>query len=165
MRPAPVGLVFGYLRMGELQRLATIDRRQPARAADLAPEVEFLRRLVAGVEQPCPLQPVDGVVIDLESPRLVLGGVLEDAEPMQVVEDRVGIFLPGPRDIGVVEALDEAAAVLGGEQPVEQRRARIADMDVAGGRWGETDGNGHWRAVNKGSGSYNTNRLRTASET
>ena len=165
MRPAPVGLVFGDLRVGKLQRLAAVDGRQPARAADLAPEVELLRRLVAGVEQPCPLQPVDGFVVDLESPRLIFGGVLEDAEPMQVVEDRVGILLPGPRDVGIVEALDESAAVLRGEQPVEQRRARIADMDVAGGRWGEADGNGHWRAVNKGSGSYNTNRLRTASET
>ena len=90
VRPAPVGLVFRDLRMGKLQRLAAIDRRQPARAADLAPEVQLLRRLVAGVEQSCPLQLVDGRFIDLEAPRLVFGRVLEDAEPMQVVEDRVG---------------------------------------------------------------------------
>src|SRR5690606_27054850 len=111
--------------------------------ADLAPEVELLRRFVAGIEQPCPLQPVGGRVIDLESSRLIFGGVLEDAEPMQVVEDRIGIFLFRARDISVVEALDEASAVLGGEQPVEQRGARIADMDMAGRRWGETDSNGH----------------------
>ena len=59
MRLAAVGLVFRDLRMGQRQRLAAIDRRLAARAADLAPEVEFLRRFVAGVEQACLLQPVD----------------------------------------------------------------------------------------------------------
>ena len=43
--------------------------------------------------------------------------------------------------VGVVDAEDELAAVLAGEQPVEQRRADAADVQVAGRAGGETGAN------------------------
>ena len=147
MRPAAVGLVFGDLLLCQRQRLTAIDRRQAARAAHLAPEIELLRRFVAGIENAGRLQPLDRRVIDLEAPRLIFGGVRKNTQPMQVVEDGVGKFLLRPGNVGVVEALDEAALVVQGEQPVEQSGARIADMDAAGRRRGETNGNCHERGV------------------
>ena len=44
--------------------------------------------------------------------------------------------------IGVVEAQDEAPARAPGEEPVEQRGARVADVDAPGRRGREADGRG-----------------------
>ena len=41
--------------------------------------------------------------------------------------------------IGVLDAQDEDAAVPPREEPVEQRRARAADVEIAGGRGCEAD--------------------------
>jgi hypothetical protein len=73
---------------------------------------------------------------------------------VQVVEDRVGVFLLRAADIGVVEALDEASLVLQREQPVEQRRASVADMDVTRRRRGETNGNSHGGGLTEDSGHF-----------
>ncbi len=114
VRLASVGFVLRNLLLRQRQRLAAIDRRQAAAAPHLAPEVEFLRRFVAGVEQAGGPELVGRCLVAINTPRLVFGAVLEDSEPMQVVEDGVGKFLAGARLVGVVEALDEAAAVLAG---------------------------------------------------
>src|SRR5581483_6596734 len=64
-----------------------------------------------------------------------------DAEPAEAVEDRlqrgrvIAVF------VGVVDAQDELAAVLAREQPVEQRRALPADVQVAGRARGKTGTN------------------------
>ena len=74
---------------------------------------------------------------------LAMDAIRRNTEPGEVVRNPVG---KGPRRafaIGVVEAEDETAALASGKQPVEQRRAQIADMNAAGGRRGETDGDGH----------------------
>jgi hypothetical protein len=129
------------------QRLTAIDRRQAARAAHLAAKVELLRRFVAGIEHTGRLQPFDRGVVDLETSRLIFGGVWKDAQPVQVIQDGIGELLLRAGNVCVVEALDEPALVVHGEQPVEQRGARIADMDAAGRRWGKTYGNCHERGV------------------
>ena len=49
--------------------------------------------------------------------------------------------------VGVLDAQQEAAAVMPGEQPVEQRGAGAADMEKAGRRGGETDDDAHIGAV------------------
>ena len=56
-----------------------------------------------------------------------------DAEPAQAVEnagDHLGLRA---LDVGVFDAKDEGAAVTAGVEPVEQRRAGAADVEVAGG--------------------------------
>ena len=68
-----------------------------------------------------------------------------EAEPGQPVEDGVdgvgGRTLP----VGVLDAQQELAAGVPGIEPVEQSRARAADMQIAGGRGGKArdDGLGH----------------------
>lgn len=61
------------------------------------------------------------------------------AHPPQVVQDRLFRFLGGPLAIGVFNAQDEGAALAAGEQPIEQGRAGVADVQVAGGRRSETN--------------------------
>ena len=61
------------------------------------------------------------------------------AEPAQIFENRrVGV---GRRalDVGVFDAQDERAVLPAREQPVEQRRADVADVQVAGRARGESD--------------------------
>ena len=48
-------------------------------------------------------------------------------------------------DVGVLDAQDERAALAAREQPVEQRRARIADMEVTG-RGTERNEGASWRS-------------------
>ena len=48
---------------------------------------------------------------------------------------------PTSARVGVLDAQHERAAVPAGEQPVEERRAGAADVQVAGGRWREADAN------------------------
>jgi competence protein ComEC len=70
----------------------------------------------------------DGVAVPIE------------AEPAHPVEDRVDRRLGRARAIGILDAQQELAAVMAREQPVEQRRARAADMQIAGRRRRETGG-------------------------
>ena len=45
--------------------------------------------------------------------------------------------------VGVLDAQEVTAAVLAGEQPVEQRRPRSADVQITGGRRREPNDNTH----------------------
>ena len=75
-----------------------------------------------------------------------------DAEPGEAVEDRLDRGLGRALAVGVLDAQQHLAAVLLGEKPVEQRRARPADVQEAGGRRGETrdDLVGHGRSGARG---------------
>ena len=66
-----------------------------------------------------------------------------EAEPRQAVEDRLDGRGRRARAIGVLDAQQVLAAVMAGVQPVEERRARAADMQKAGGRGGEAGDDGH----------------------
>ena len=57
------------------------------------------------------------------------------------VEDDLGVRVGAALLVGVLDAQDEGAAGLPGVEPVEQRRAGAADVEVAGGRGGEADAN------------------------
>ena len=155
VRPAAVGLIFRDLRGRQRQRFAAIDRRQTAGASHLSAQVEFFRRFVAGIKKARRLQFLDGRIIDLEAFRLVFGRVLENAQPVEIVKDRIRIFLSGTGYVGIVKTLDEAPLVLLREKPVEKCGARIADMDAAGGRRSETDGDVHGRGLKDGTAFCN----------
>ena len=55
-------------------------------------------------------------------------------EPPKAVEDRLDVLGLGAFAIGILDAEDELAAGVARIEPVEQRRARAADMQRAGGR-------------------------------
>ena len=57
-----------------------------------------------------------------------------EAEPAHPVEDRVDRLLGRARLVGVLDPQQELAAVVAGEQPVEQGGARAADVQEAGRR-------------------------------
>src|SRR5690606_15330994 len=67
--------------------------------------------------------------------RLEIGlAVPVEAQPVHAVENRVD-RLPGGADlVGILDAQQELAAVVAGEQPVEQSGTSAADMEEAGGR-------------------------------
>jgi hypothetical protein len=62
-----------------------------------------------------------------------------EAQPGQAVEDDLGVFIGGTRLVGILDAEQELAAFFAGEQPVEQRGASAADVEVAGRRGSEAD--------------------------
>src|SRR6476469_3279529 len=66
-----------------------------------------------------------------------------EAEPRQAVEDRLDRRLGRAGAVGVLDAQQVLAAMVLGEQPVEERGAGAADMEVAGRRGGEAGNDGH----------------------
>ncbi len=79
-------------------------------------------------------------VLALEEGSFVPG----DAEPGEPVEDDLGVALGASLPIGVLDAKHQRAAGVAGKEPVEQRGASAADVEIAGGRRSETDaGSGH----------------------
>jgi hypothetical protein len=79
--------------------------------------------------------PVAVAVTALEEGPLVVG----NPQPGEAVENHLGVRLGAPLLVGVLDPQDEGPAGVLGEQPVEQRRAGAADMEVAGWGWGEAD--------------------------
>ena len=140
VRLAALGFERGALGVGQLERGAIVDRRTAERLLALAPAVELLGRLVGGIEPARALQRLGRRFVKRHPLRLAAFQVGDDSEPGEVGLDRVGVFAPRPLEVGVVEAQDEAAAGAQGEEPVDQRGARVADMDEPGRRGGEADG-------------------------
>ena len=66
-------------------------------------------------------------------------------EALLVGADRLGEFLARSRPVGVVEAQQEAPAMLPREKPVVQRRADVADMESARWGWCEAGDDAHGR--------------------
>ena len=62
-----------------------------------------------------------------------------EAEPAQILEDALLGLLGRALGVGVLDAEDERAVVAAREQPVEERRARVADVQLAGRAGGEAD--------------------------
>src|SRR5207249_9836204 len=101
--------------------------RAPAAVGPTAGEQRFGAR---GVEvQPGAL--VDGSLVRVEM------------EPGEGVEDRLDRFGGRAFRIGVLDAKDEASAVVSREEVVEERRAGAADVEVAGGTRREARPHGH----------------------
>ena len=62
-----------------------------------------------------------------------------ETEPAQAVENALDHVRRRALDVGVLDAQDEDAAVPAREEPVEERGAGAADVQVAGGRRSEAD--------------------------
>ena len=92
MRIAAVRFEGFLLGLAEFQRLPAIDRRQPARQTQFAPELQLLRRLIAGIKQARRLQPLGcrGIVRNEQTgARSRQVGCPASADP---AESCVGIF-------------------------------------------------------------------------
>ena len=61
------------------------------------------------------------------------GPVPIEAKPAHPVQDRLDRRVSRPRTVGILDAQQEGAAVVTGIEPVEQRRARAADVQKPGG--------------------------------
>src|SRR6185437_4628307 len=61
-----------------------------------------------------------------------------EAEPVEPVEDRARGLIRAARLVRVLDAQEELAAVLAGVEPVEERGAGAADVEVTSGAGGES---------------------------
>ena len=65
--------------------------------------------------------------------------VPEKAEPLEPLEDPARAFVGAARPIGILDAKQELTAVMLHEEPVDECRARHADVQVARGRRGKPE--------------------------
>ena len=142
---APVRLAARRLERGafgvaQLERRAIVDGRAAERLLAFATAVELFGRLVGGIELACPLERLGRLTVKRHPLRLPAFQVGDDSEPGEVGLDRISIFAPRSFEVGVVEAQDEATGRSRGEQPIDQRGARVADVNEPGRRGGEADG-------------------------
>jgi hypothetical protein len=72
-----------------------------------------------------------------------------ELEPPEAVEDFLDRVGGRAGAIGVLDAEVEGAAVMARLEPVEQRRAGAADVEIAGGRGGEANDWFHKRRLGK----------------
>src|SRR5690606_1890951 len=133
MGPAAFGFEPCPVRVGEAERGAVVDRRLAQRAGALALAVEFVGGLVAGLEAAGGDEAVAGGVREGEAGGLADFEVRRNAQPCEIGFDALGEFFRRARGVGVIEPEDELAAVAACEQPVEDGRPGIAQMQAAGG--------------------------------
>src|SRR5207248_5288206 len=80
--------------------------------------------------------------IRLVRPAVVRTFIPIESEPAQIVEHHRFRLARRSRLVGVFDANDERATVPLREKPVEDCRARAADVEIAGRRWSKTNANG-----------------------
>ena len=66
-----------------------------------------------------------------------------EPEPAERLLDLLGRLVDLARGVGVLDAQPELAALVPGEEPVEERRAHVADVEEPGGRRSHADADGH----------------------
>mmetsp|Transcript_27238 Transcript_27238/g.49859 ORF Transcript_27238/g.49859 Transcript_27238/m.49859 type:complete len:524 (-) Transcript_27238:63-1634(-) len=103
-------------------------------------EVQFGRRLERLIKPTNLAQLIRRLGIAIQPLRLPLNPVPMQAQPLQVLLDRIDIFFLRSLRISIVDTQDERAPRLAGNQVVHQGGAQVAHMDKAGGRRGETGG-------------------------
>jgi hypothetical protein len=98
-------------------------------------------------------QVIEHLPVPLEALGLVEGPfVVVQAQPGHAFQDGVDRFFRGALAVGVLDAQDEGAAVVARMQPGEQRRARAADVQIAGGTGGEAAAYAHAVGSDDGKG-------------
>ena len=85
------------------------------------------------------IEPLATESTDRTAPPTVGPLVPIEPEPAQAVENPFDHLRRRSLDVGVLDAQHEHAAVTTREQPVEERRARAADVEVAGRRRSEAN--------------------------
>jgi hypothetical protein len=131
------------LVLRQLQAAAVVDRRQAERELALALAVELVLGLVAGVEPPAALQLLGKRRIALQARRLALLQRPRKPEPPHILANAFGEGFRRPLDVGVIEAQHESTALRFREQPVEERRPHVADVQTTGGARREANRDRH----------------------
>ena len=142
---APLCPQGGFLFFREGKRGTVIHRGLAHVQQLLALEVQLGRGFPCLVEAGFRAQLIRRCHVAIEPRRLRLDPIPCQAQPFQIFLNAIRVFLLGPLRIRVVEAQNELPARFPGDQPVEQRRAQVADMEIAGGRGGKT-GDSHREA-------------------
>jgi hypothetical protein len=148
---------LGALAHTRLGRKFATRARVPRRAAGgelrLAGQVELERRAITRVREATGIERrgmpgVDrataGLMVFLARRRAPRTLVPRKAEPFEVFHQRCGEWLLAALGIGIFDAQHELPAVMVREQPAEQRRARVSEMQRARGAGGETGDDGTW---------------------
>ena len=125
--------------VGEFQRGTVVDRRPSLGQQPLALELQLLRRLIARVEPAGRDQGIARGIVFGQPVGLAFLAIPAEAQPLQVVLDGCLELGLAAQPVGIVEPQDERAAMAPREQPVEQGRPDIADMQEAGRAGREAD--------------------------
>ena len=100
----------------------------------------------AVAEQSIGVRPVNGHALRLAIRAMAacaVGSLVPvESQPAQVVQDRPFRFSRRALAVGVLDAQHEPSALSPSEQPVEQRRAGVADVQEPGGAGGEAEAHG-----------------------
>ena len=129
---------------GEIPAGAVVGR--PAAGGEGRPpaRVELLGRAPAAVRPTGGEQCFGARAVEVQPGALVDGSLVPvEMEPGEGVEDRLDRFGGRALRIGVLDAKDEASAVVSREEVVEERRAGAADVEVAAGTRREARPHGH----------------------
>src|SRR5262249_16423165 len=84
-------------------------------------------------EEPVGVGPVDVLALGLTVAERGWPLVPIELEPAHRVENGLDVLVGRARPVGAVDAEDEGASVVAGEEPVEERGAGAADVEVARG--------------------------------
>src|SRR5512138_823914 len=117
-RPQAEAVVAKCMRIGAFRRAT--------------PFLELAGRAEATVRTPALQQHVSIRDVTLEPVRLVIRALVpREPEPRHALQDGRRMRVTGPLAVRILDAQHEHAAMAARKQPVEQRRARSADVQVA----------------------------------
>ena len=118
---------------------AVVARFFAARALRFAHFVEFLGAAIAVIGLAVGQHLLEHFLVAIQALGLVERAfVVIQIQPGHAVENRLHRLGGRARDVGVLDAQDELAAVMTRKRPREQRGARAADMQITGGGGSET---------------------------
>ena len=132
----------------DLTAPADVLRRSPCGQCRRTIGLEQLRRAETLIRMPAGHQLHGMRAIDMQALGLTVRTTLAtnvhalgplEAEPMQVVDHAALGFARGALEVGVLDSQDERATLPAREQPVEERRARVADVQLPGRARSETE--------------------------
>ena len=113
-------------------------------ARRLAHRLHVLGARIAAIGLAFVDQAVDDFSIAIEALGLIIDvAVVLEIQPRHGIENGLHGFVGGAFAIRILDAQHEVAAARLGVQPGIKRGACAPDVQVAGGRWGETGDNGH----------------------
>ena len=118
---------------------AVISRRAALGASALAHGLKLFRARVAAIGIALRKQLLGNLAMAFRARELIDGlAIPVELEPAQAIENGEDRAFGGARLVGILDAQQHLAAGVLGIEPIEQRRARAADMQIARGRGRKT---------------------------
>ena len=125
---------FVALRFGHIAPRAVDPERLAHRLGLLALFRQLLLGHVTAIGRATLEKPMGNLGVPRPELRLVIFVAIPiEPEPAHAIKDRVDSLGSGASPVGILNTQQELAAVVTGIKPVEQRRARAADVQVSGG--------------------------------